>query len=99
MSIRIELKWHMELSVDEMAPMSRLLDEALLLDAAQRAAWPRPCPSSTRTSLSPCTRRCYQARPSFIGSRSSNPSLDRRLRIGVSAFGGLSIGARVGPTS
>jgi serine/threonine protein kinase/Tol biopolymer transport system component len=89
----------MELSIDQMARMSRLLDEALLLDAAQRAAWLETLPErhqdlalALRGALLPGEAELHRLEkldtlPSTIAARES----------AVSALGALSIGARVGP--
>ena len=89
----------MELSIDQMARMSCLLDEALLLDAAQRAAWLETLPEqhqdlalALRGALLPAEAELHRLEkldtlPSMIAARES----------AVSALGALSIGARVGP--
>jgi serine/threonine protein kinase/Tol biopolymer transport system component len=89
----------MELSIDQMARMSSLLDEALLLDATQRAAWLKTLPEqhqdlalALRGALLPAEAELHRLEkldtlPSMLAARES----------AVSALGALSIGARVGP--
>ena len=89
----------MDLSIAQMARMSRLLDEALLLDAAQRAAWLEALPEEhqdlalvLREALLPGEAELHR-----LEKLDTLPSLTGARESAVSALGGLSIGARVGP--
>jgi len=89
----------MELSIAQMARMSRLLDEALLLDAAQRAAWLDALPEehqdlalALRDALLPGEAELHR-----LEKLDTLPSMTAARGSAVSALVGLSIGARVGP--
>ncbi len=89
----------MELSIDQMARMSRLLDEALLLDAAQRAAWLQALPEQHR-DLALALREALlpgEAELQRLQKLDTLPTMIAARGTAVSVLGGLSIGARVGP--
>ena len=89
----------MELSIAQMARMSRLLDEALLLDAPQRAAWLEALPGehqdlalALREALLPGEHELHR-----LEKLDTLPSVTAARESLVSASGRLSVGTRVGP--
>jgi hypothetical protein len=89
----------MGLSIPQMTRMSRLLDEALPLDAAGRCRWLEALPEEHR-DLAQALRDALlpdDAQLAEIESLAALPELGTAIEAGVPSASGLQIGARVGP--
>src|SRR5262249_49425258 len=89
----------MALSVPQIALMSRLLDEALPLDAAGRRLWLARLPPEYR-ELASALRNALLAETSQAAEADGQlppPSLDSADEAGARAANALHAGARVGP--
>jgi serine/threonine protein kinase/Tol biopolymer transport system component len=89
----------MGLSIPQMTRMSRLLDEALPLDAAGRRAWLEALPEEHQ-DLARALREALlagDARLAEIEKLATLPQLGIATQVGARGASGLQIGARVGP--
>src|SRR5579863_4091702 len=89
----------MALTVPQMTRMSRLLDEALPLDAAGRRAWLEALPAE-HTDLAPALRAALlpdDAQRAQIDRLAALPEFAYASNAGAPSTSGLQAGARVGP--
>ena len=89
----------MGLSIPQMTRMSRLLDEALPLDAAARCAWLEALPAEHR-DLAQALRDALlpgDAQLAELEKLAARPELGTATEAGAPSASGLQIGARVGP--
>jgi len=87
------------LSIPQMTRMSRLLDEALPLDAAGRRAWLEALPAEHR-DLAQALRDALmpgEAQLAELEKLAARPALGTATEAGTPPASGLQIGARVGP--
>ena len=89
----------MGLSIRQMRRMSRLLDEALPLDAAGRRAWLEALPTEHRDLAQPLRDALLpgEAQLAELGKLAALPELGAATKAEAPSTSGLQTGARVGP--